>query len=221
MVSKGRKFTYASKNGRKLSRIDRILTCSDFINQWSDACYTALPRYISDHAPLILTTIPQDFGPIPFRVFNSWMSKPDFESLIIKANDEFSFNGPIELAFQEKLKFFKTKIKAWVKDMKLKDEEQKDIFLKEMDELDKIMEVRLLSEEEEWALGECKNGLSELEAHHMKDLWQKSRSKWASYGDENTKYFHGIINVKNSRNRIHGVDVNGQWIQNPRIIKRE
>ncbi|KAK1420583.1 hypothetical protein QVD17_22294 [Tagetes erecta] len=84
-----------------------------------------------------------------------------------------------------------------------------------------IMEVRLLSEEEEWALGECKNGLSELDAHHMKDLWQKSRSKWASYGDDNTKYFHGIINVKNSRDRIHGVDVNGQWIQNPRINKRE
>ncbi|KAK1427628.1 hypothetical protein QVD17_16319 [Tagetes erecta] len=207
----GHRFRWASKNGRKLSRIDRILVCSSFINCWSEACYYALSRHLADHSPLILSMTSQDFGPIPFRFFNSWMSRPGFDTMIKKANDDFSFDGPPELALQAKLKNFKAAIIKWIKDIKAQEEELNDTIFMEMDQLDKIMEERFLTEDEEWILGECKHNLSVLETHNLKDLWQKSRAKWASHGDDNTKYFHGIINGKNSRNRIHGVDIEGVW----------
>lgn len=69
---KGRKFTYASKNGHKLSRIDRILTCHE-LSRIDRILTCHKPRFKSDRAPLILTTTSQDFGPIPFRLFNSLM----------------------------------------------------------------------------------------------------------------------------------------------------
>lgn len=220
-VLKGRKYTYATKNGRKLSRIDRILVCPEFLNHWSEACYSALPRFLSDHAPLILTTTYQDFGPVPFKLFNSWMSRPDFDSLILKANEEFVFNGSPDQVFLEKLKYFKAIIKNWAKANKIKDEEQEVSLLHELEDIDKIMEIRPLNEDEEWILGECKTNLAELEDKKSKDLWQKSRASWASQGDDNTSYFHGIINKKNSQNRIHGVTINGIWNSNPKLIKRE
>ncbi|KAK1437718.1 hypothetical protein QVD17_03514 [Tagetes erecta] len=115
------------------------------------------------------------------------MSRPDFESLILKANADFCFDGPPESAFLEKLKHFKQVIKAWAKSNKLKEEEQELMIIQEMENIDKAMEERTLTEEEEWILGECKANLADLESHKMKDLWQKSRATWASHGDDNSR----------------------------------
>ncbi|KAK1415142.1 hypothetical protein QVD17_30914 [Tagetes erecta] len=56
---KGKRFTYLNNNGRKCSRIDRIMLNQVFLNSW--------PLILSDHPPLILITNPLDFGLIPFR----------------------------------------------------------------------------------------------------------------------------------------------------------
>lgn len=92
---KGRRFTYVSKNGGKCSKIDRVLVCHDFIKTWSNACYMSLPRYLSDHGPVVLILKSSNFGPKPFRFFNSWLDRLEFDSLIRKANEEFSFTGPL------------------------------------------------------------------------------------------------------------------------------
>ncbi|KAK1415527.1 hypothetical protein QVD17_31310 [Tagetes erecta] len=150
------------------------------------------PQGLSDKK--ILITNPLDFGPIPFRLYNSWLDRPDFKDLILKANHEFSWEGPPESVLTAKLKFFKSVIKRWAKEKKIKEEEEANLLVQEMEKIDKTMEERDLTEEEQWILGECKNNLSELETRKLKDLWQKSRVNWASHGDDNTSYFHGIIN---------------------------
>ncbi|GKB97831.1 hypothetical protein Tco_0983968, partial [Tanacetum coccineum] len=38
-------------------------------------------------------------------------------------------------------------------------------------------------------------------------------------GDENSKFFHGIINKKRSQLSIRGVFVEGTWCTNPSIVK--
>ncbi|GKB28399.1 RNA-directed DNA polymerase, eukaryota [Tanacetum coccineum] len=50
---------------------------------------------------------------------------------------------------------------------------------------------------------------------------QKAKIRWAIEGDENTKYFHGIINKKRSQLAIRGVLVNGDWIEEPSKVKDE
>lgn len=74
----GSKFTYLRDDGFKLSKIDRFLVCSNFISIQPLSSVTALARDHSDHSPLILKPSDYNFGPIPFRFFNSWLLKDDF-----------------------------------------------------------------------------------------------------------------------------------------------
>ncbi|GKB23442.1 hypothetical protein Tco_0862843 [Tanacetum coccineum] len=56
----------------------------------------------------------------------------------------------------------------------------------------------------------------EMEA---KDNIQKSKIKWAIEGDENLKFFHGIINKKRSQMSIHGVFIDGDLKTDPDVVK--
>lgn len=63
--------------------------------------------------------------------------------------------------------------------------------------------------------------LSELSEKKVKDLRQKSRVRWASFGDENSKFFHGFINNRKRKNSIPGLIINGEWCDKPKMIKKE
>ncbi|GKE06708.1 hypothetical protein Tco_1398726 [Tanacetum coccineum] len=45
--------------------------------------------------------------------------------------------------------------------------------------------------------------------------------RWSIEGDENSKYFHGIINMKRSQLAIRGVLVEGDWINESSKVKNE
>ncbi|PWA38384.1 cytochrome P450 [Artemisia annua] len=78
----GRKFTRMNKHGTKLSKLDRILVSNHFIAKWPNAQLLALPRDLSDHCPIILKTHSVDYGPIPFKFFNSWLLNDELNTLI-------------------------------------------------------------------------------------------------------------------------------------------
>nr|GFB40218.1 RNA-directed DNA polymerase, eukaryota [Tanacetum cinerariifolium] len=48
-----------------------------------------------------------------------------------------------------------------------------------------------------------------------------AKIRWAVEGDENSKYFHGIINKKRSQLAIRGILSDGDWIVDPLLVKRE
>lgn len=73
------RFTCFRKSDLKLSKLDRFLVFPSFLNLAPHAFVTALPREISDHCPILLSTSRKDFGPSPFRFFNSWMLRDRFE----------------------------------------------------------------------------------------------------------------------------------------------
>ncbi|KAK1432303.1 hypothetical protein QVD17_09198 [Tagetes erecta] len=147
--------------------------------------------------------------------------RADFHDIISKANDDFNFSGPRELYLISKLKFIKDRIKVWAADLRSKESEFDKTLWNDLTSLEEATESRQLSEDEEWAYGECKKGLLEIEQLRLKDTWQKSRVKWACDGDDNSNFFHRSIKVRTATNRIHGIDVDGSWITKPNIIKRE
>ncbi|XP_071713248.1 uncharacterized protein [Rutidosis leptorrhynchoides] len=61
----------------------------------------------------------------------------------------------------------------------------------------------------------------EQEAIKVSMLQQKSRERWILDGDENSKYFHAIINRKNNKSNIRGLNIKGIWNVNPGDIKSE
>nr|GEZ97579.1 RNA-directed DNA polymerase, eukaryota, reverse transcriptase zinc-binding domain protein [Tanacetum cinerariifolium] len=45
------------------------------------------------------------------------------------------------------------------------------------------------------------------------------KNKWAIEGDENTKFYHGVLNNKRNQLSIRGVLVDVIWIENPSLVK--
>ncbi|XP_021979365.1 uncharacterized protein LOC110875476 [Helianthus annuus] len=187
---RGRKFMYVT--GNKCSRIDRIFVSWDVLSEWPNAKYRALDREKSDHSPLILKVEDRNYGPKPFKFFNSWLHRKDFDDVVSKACLDYNGRGDPD------------------KDSVNKEEEVEYASLsKEVNDLDEIVEERDLVEAEQWIYWEAKVRLKELEEFKAKDLRQKSRVKWAKEGDENTSFFHSVINKRRVSNAIPGLVVNG------------
>ncbi|GKV33229.1 hypothetical protein SLEP1_g41758 [Rubroshorea leprosula] len=52
-------------------------------------------------------------------------------------------------------------------------------------------------------------------------LWrQKSRSNWVKLGDANTRFFHKIANGRKACNGIVGLSCDGQWVEEPEMVKK-
>nr|GFC91028.1 RNA-directed DNA polymerase, eukaryota [Tanacetum cinerariifolium] len=61
--------------------------------------------------------------------------------------------------------------------------------------------------------------LHDINQMEARDYVQKSKIKWTIEGEENSKFFHGIINKKRSQLSIRGVFVDGDWNTDPEVVK--
>nr|GEV00544.1 RNA-directed DNA polymerase, eukaryota, reverse transcriptase zinc-binding domain protein [Tanacetum cinerariifolium] len=57
-----------------------------------------------------------------------------------------------------------------------------------------------------------------LEQKERDSLKQKSRAKWSVEGDENTKFFHDLVNKNRHMKNLNGMNLNGVWVKNPNSI---
>lgn len=222
----GRKFTYMSSDCGKHSKLDRFLVSSDVLNSWPDLKATALTRLYSDHCPILMSSGVLDFGPYPFKFFNSWLSDPKLDELVASIwNNHFPLHlikkfSPIP-AFAAKLKQLKLLIRKWRHEASETQKAELESLKRRIDEIDCLAE----SDENNLVLGQERAAvvqkIRETEAKNILDLRQKSRTRWALEGDENSSYFHGIINKRSRSQRINGMLIGGQWITDPEKIKTE
>nr|GFA92170.1 RNA-directed DNA polymerase, eukaryota [Tanacetum cinerariifolium] len=63
--------------------------------------------------------------------------------------------------------------------------------------------------------------LQEVEKKNSLEAAQKAKIKWAIEGDENSKYYHGVIIKKRNQLSIRGILVEGTWIDSPSLVKSE
>ncbi|KAL4290498.1 hypothetical protein GQ457_14G024150 [Hibiscus cannabinus] len=68
----GRRFTWFGPTGKR-SLLDRFLVSDSWLQNQSDLVVQALQRSVSDHVPLLLSSLVMDWGPIPFKFFNAWL----------------------------------------------------------------------------------------------------------------------------------------------------
>ncbi|GKF45420.1 RNA-directed DNA polymerase, eukaryota, reverse transcriptase zinc-binding domain protein, partial [Tanacetum coccineum] len=81
----GRLFTWMNKAGTKLSKLDRFLVTEDVLDSTPDIRITALDRLCFDHTPILLHVSKFDFGPTPFKFYNSWLLRDDFDDIVKSA----------------------------------------------------------------------------------------------------------------------------------------
>ncbi|GJZ68542.1 RNA-directed DNA polymerase, eukaryota, partial [Tanacetum coccineum] len=205
-------FTWARKSASKMSKLDRF-----FISE-----ALCLDKHLSDHRPILLRELNVDYGPTPFRFFHSWSSKKGFDKMVENSwkNSNVQESNSI-IMLKKKLKSLKSSIKLCLAEDKLKLNVNKRNFQNRLIILDKSLDQ-----------GRCTDDLIQERSYLLKDLQainkansldlaQKAKIRWAVEGDENSKFFHEIINKKRSQLAIRGVLVDGDWVVDPSKVKNE
>ncbi|GJR10947.1 RNA-directed DNA polymerase, eukaryota [Tanacetum coccineum] len=107
-------------------------------------------------------------------------------------------------------------IRCWVKDRKSQQFGAKNDIVQELGDIDKILDHGNASDTVLLKRMELMRQLHNLNQVVSRDAAQKSKIKWAIEGDENSKFFHGIINKKRSYLSIRGgLFVDGIGVQIP------
>ncbi|KAK1414539.1 hypothetical protein QVD17_30285 [Tagetes erecta] len=217
----GRRFTYMTKDGKKLSKIDRILVCNDFFSYWPDASLIALPRDCSDHCPVMLNVQVRDFGPIPFKIFNSCLLKPGADQIVSECLCNQQYRGHPDRKLLLKFREVKNTIKKWLHSTKEHELAEVKMLRETIEKLELAAEHRVLSDLESQVRLDSMSRLQEIEHLKRLDLKQKSRVKWAVEGDENSNFFHGMMNCNSADKRINGLYIDGTWNSDPNAIKEQ
>ncbi|GKC23726.1 putative RNA-directed DNA polymerase, eukaryota, reverse transcriptase zinc-binding domain protein [Tanacetum coccineum] len=213
-----------NKFGTKLCKIDRILVSRQFTNRWPNAHITILPREVSDHCPVLVKSYAADYGPIPFKFFNTWLLDSEFQNMFIKSWVGMN-SGVVEaivsasthpsIILKRKLQDLKTSICAW----RIEKDLNKDNLIRELKNKVTYLELKAEScdlDDNEIAcrLSSLKD-IEDLEYLKRLDLMQKAKIKWTIEGDEKSKFFHGMINNKFVKSRINGLLINRSWTSDP------
>ncbi|GJW89740.1 RNA-directed DNA polymerase, eukaryota, reverse transcriptase zinc-binding domain protein [Tanacetum coccineum] len=104
-----------------------------------------------------------------------------------------------------KLKFLKAHIKIWIKDNKSETVSTIANLKKELNQLDAVIDKGTGTEVEAEKRMEVLAALRNIDHIHSMDLAQKAKIKWSIEGDENSNFFHGILNKKRNQMKTRGL----------------
>ncbi|KAD4178488.1 hypothetical protein E3N88_27079 [Mikania micrantha] len=147
----GGKYTWVKDDGSALSKLDRFLLCKSMIHRWPMATTKILDRKWSDHKPIVLIAAATDFGPSPFRFYNSWLLYPELFEVVNsswKNHTQLLDTGAADYNLSKKLKALKIDIKKWVKEKKEKDNRVYTTLEKEISMIEAKAESTALSTSE-------------------------------------------------------------------------
>nr|GEY68329.1 RNA-directed DNA polymerase, eukaryota, reverse transcriptase zinc-binding domain protein [Tanacetum cinerariifolium] len=199
-----------------MSKLDRFLMSKGLLSANLNFSAITLGRYHSDHRPIMLRESFHDYGPIPFRSFHYWFEIDGFEEMISKAwceSPAIEVNPMLKLMY--KMKFLKKRICEW-NGMRQSSKSKKSAYKKELHDLETIIDQGNATDDMLYKRMEIIKVIQEVD---NMEATQKAKIKWAIDGDENTKYYHGILNKKRNQLAIRGVLKDGIWIENPNLVK--
>nr|GEV18268.1 RNA-directed DNA polymerase, eukaryota [Tanacetum cinerariifolium] len=216
----GSSFTWCHKSATKMSKLDRFLISKNLLNTCPNITAITLERYHSDHRPILLRESHFDYGPTPFRFFHHWIKMEGFSKVVEDAWRE----GPCDesnamINIMIKLKYLKTKIREWNKKNMLSAKNVKAKY-KDVEALETIIDKGDGNVEVVNKRMEVVNTLQKIDICSS-EMAQKAKVKWTIEGDENTSFFHGMLNKKRSLHNIWGIKVDGMWIESPNRMKGE
>ncbi|GKA68868.1 RNA-directed DNA polymerase, eukaryota, reverse transcriptase zinc-binding domain protein [Tanacetum coccineum] len=141
----GHLFTRLNKHVDRLSKLDRFLASNSFAPILQKVSGHVLDCHISDHRPILLTSMSVDFGPTPFKFYNSWLLDKNLHSSINDFWDSYiSVNcmNPI-VSFKNKMKALKIVIKDWSLNRKDTQTREKEDLIKKINDFDANITTRL------------------------------------------------------------------------------
>nr|GEW98882.1 RNA-directed DNA polymerase, eukaryota, reverse transcriptase zinc-binding domain protein [Tanacetum cinerariifolium] len=112
-----------------------------------------------------------------------------------------------------KLKYLKVKIRILARLHKENLNSRKSILKTELPDLDGVIDKGEGSDVDGHRRREVVRLIQEVEKVDAMEVAQKDKIKWSIKGDENSKYYHGVLNKKRGRPTIRRVLVDGIWME--------
>ncbi|GKD44317.1 RNA-directed DNA polymerase, eukaryota [Tanacetum coccineum] len=205
-----------------MSKLDRFLVSNNLFTYCPHISAITLDRFLSDHRPILLRETSFDYGPVPFRFFQHWIEIDGFSKFIEDTWNLAPVSGTNALCVLiSKMKFLKNRIREWINVSRVKTNGDIQCFKEELRVLDEVIDKGEGSDTILTKRLELINDIKRIEQLKAKEMAQKSKIKWAIEGDENSRFFHGMLNKKRNQLNIRGILVNGDWIDHPLEVKRE
>nr|GEZ48051.1 hypothetical protein [Tanacetum cinerariifolium] len=193
--SGGYSFTWSNKHASKMSKLDRFLVSQGMLDLFPNLTGLILQCHLSDHRPILLKETHVDYGPTPFRLYHSWFLEDNFHSVI-----EDSWNND---ALREETKI------------------DRKVIQDSLIEIDHCLDKGNGIPNDLTKRANLFRDLKDIDHKDSIDLAQNSKIKWAVEGNENSKFFHGIVNKKKRHLAIKGILVDGECIENSNRVKSE
>ncbi|KAL8166809.1 hypothetical protein V2J09_008308 [Rumex salicifolius] len=196
----GQNFTWSRGNkveNHVAKRLDRVLLNSDARLQCPEAFVRHLPKFGSDHTPLLVSfESPENRYQRrrPFRFEAAWLSHPDFHSFLDQ-------NWPKNCAATAALAQLKPKLLRWNKQVFGNIQERKKQILADIEDVQTRVGVHVTDD----LLNQNARLQSDLDRviNQEELLWQqKSRELWLQGGDRNTSFFHASTIIRRRKNKI-------------------
>ena len=182
----GKEFTWTNKKATKMSRLDRVLIDRNMDEEWADIEVTAETRLHSDHTPLIVKQKMSDYGPTPFKLYNSWLQDSQFGEMVKQEWNSFSMEGSHVKSFiiLKKLQHIKKEIIKWNQKRKLDKAKNKTEATNILKEMEKKMEEGTIDENDLQTREVALKTIWGLNIEDQKDIKQLNKNKWCLEGDE-------------------------------------
>nr|GEY18578.1 RNA-directed DNA polymerase, eukaryota [Tanacetum cinerariifolium] len=195
---------------------------SNFNSQSADAFNSFIDNAVLEEIFIRSSATDFDFGPIPFRFFHHWFEIDGFYKFVFETWCSAPIdrsNGMCNMAGN--LKFLKNKIREWVKSKRCEGKVLSDNLKEELQLVDDVIDLGSGNDEVVQKRVEIVNFLRKIDHMQAMDMAQKTKLKWAIEGDENSSFFHGMLNKKQNQSNIRGIMVDGMWKDRPVDIKKE
>jgi hypothetical protein len=144
----GGKFTWSNnRHNPTLEKLDRVLISSSWESEFPLCNLRKIPRYMSDHNPLIVRTdISQPIGSRPFCFETSWFQQADFNLKVKEIwNEKVVAKSGIDI-WCIKLDRVRKFLKGWGQSLEGHTRKYKNILKEELEILEKIEENSLDAE---------------------------------------------------------------------------
>nr|GEY26285.1 RNA-directed DNA polymerase, eukaryota [Tanacetum cinerariifolium] len=218
----GFSFTWSHPSAKKMSKLDRFFVTDGLLSLFPHLSAVCLDRNLSDHRPILLREVVMDYGPSPFRIYHSWLNFEGFDKMILYTWNGLSFVDSNHMVrFKKKLQALKKEIRIWINAYKKKQAGCSQDIRAKLHQIDIELGKGGSNEDILLARMDLLKRLNDFQSSEARDRIQKAKIQWAIEGDENSKFFHGVINCKRANLAVKGVMVDGVWMDDPCLVNEE